>query len=123
LPGCAGAWKIHGSHERAAGGSGGREKAVGSATSIRNYARNYADATKRLTGSTERLSEIGEVAVHRVTDDRIDDWLRFFDHDAFAGNPDWASCYCLEPLHGSGSKREEVALAFLQTTDRARAQG
>ena len=24
---------------------------------IRNYARNYAEATERLTGSTERLSE------------------------------------------------------------------
>jgi GNAT superfamily N-acetyltransferase len=34
--------------------------------------------------------------VHRVTEDRIEDWLRFFDHDGFAGNPDWASCYCLE---------------------------
>lgn len=21
----------------------------------------------------------------------------FFDHEAFAGNPNWASCYCLEP--------------------------
>ena len=64
---------------------------------IRNYARNYAEATERLTGGTERLSEIGEVTVHPVTEDRVDDWLRFFDHDAFAGNPDWASCYCLEP--------------------------
>jgi len=64
---------------------------------IRNYARNYAEATVRLTGSTERLSEIGDVTVYPVSEDRIDDWLRFFDHDAFAGNPDWASCYCLEP--------------------------
>lgn len=64
---------------------------------IRNYARNYAEATERLTGDTERLSEIGDVSVHPVTGDRVDDWLRFFDHDAFAGNPDWASCYCLEP--------------------------
>jgi GNAT superfamily N-acetyltransferase len=64
---------------------------------IRNYARNYAEANVRLTGSTERLSEIGAVTVHPVSEDRIDDWLRFFDHDAFAGNPDWASCYCLEP--------------------------
>jgi hypothetical protein len=51
---------------------------------IRNYARNYAEATERLTG-------------HPVTEDRVGDWLRFLDHDAFAGNPDWASCYCLEP--------------------------
>jgi GNAT superfamily N-acetyltransferase len=65
--------------------------------SIRNYARNYAEATERLTGGTERLSEIADIAIHPMTRDRIDDWLRFFDHDAFAGNPDWASCYCLEP--------------------------
>jgi GNAT superfamily N-acetyltransferase len=64
---------------------------------IRNYARNYADATARLTADTERLPEIADVTVHPVTTDRIDDWLRFFDHDGFAGNPDWASCYCLEP--------------------------
>ncbi len=65
--------------------------------SIRNYAQNYAEAVERLTGGTERLSEIGHVTIHPVTDSRIDDWLHFFDHEAFAGNPDWASCYCLEP--------------------------
>ena len=64
---------------------------------IRNYARNYAEATERLTGDTERLSEIADVTVHPVSEDRVADWLRLFDHDAFAGNPDWASCYCLEP--------------------------
>jgi GNAT superfamily N-acetyltransferase len=64
---------------------------------IRNYASNYAEATERLTGGTERLSEIADVTVRPVTEDRVDDWLRFFDNDAFAGNPDWASCYCLEP--------------------------
>jgi GNAT superfamily N-acetyltransferase len=64
---------------------------------IRNYARNYAEATERLTGDVERLSEIGDATVHPVSEDDIDDWLRFFDHDGFAGNPDWASCYCLEP--------------------------
>src|SRR5262245_19759001 len=64
---------------------------------IRNYARNYAEATERLTGGTERLSEIAAITVHPVTKERIADWLHFFDHDAFAGNPAWASCYCLEP--------------------------
>lgn len=64
---------------------------------IRNYARNCAEAADRLTGDTERLPEIAAITVHPVTKDRIDDWLRFFDHDAFAGNPDCASCYCLEP--------------------------
>lgn len=64
---------------------------------LRNYAVNYAEANDRLTGPTERLEEIGTVTIHPVTEERIDDWIRFFDHDAFADNPDWASCYCLEP--------------------------
>jgi GNAT superfamily N-acetyltransferase len=64
---------------------------------VRNYACNYAEAVERLTGDTERLPEIGDVTVHPVTGDRVDDWLRFFDHDAFSDNPNWASCYCLEP--------------------------
>lgn len=64
---------------------------------LRNFARNYAEATVRLTGSTERLEEIGEITVHPVSAGRIGDWLQLFDHDGFAGNPDWASCYCLEP--------------------------
>jgi GNAT superfamily N-acetyltransferase len=64
---------------------------------LRNYARNYGEATERLTGSAERLSEIGSVIVHPVADDRVRDWVRFFDHEGFAGNPDWASCYCLDP--------------------------
>jgi GNAT superfamily N-acetyltransferase len=64
---------------------------------IRNYARNYAEATERLTGPTERLSAIGDVTVQPMTEDRVEDWLRFFDHDAFADNAEWASCYCLEP--------------------------
>jgi GNAT superfamily N-acetyltransferase len=64
---------------------------------LRNYARNYGEATERLTGGTARLPEIAEIIVYPVTADRIDDWLRFFDHEGFAGNPDWASCYCLEP--------------------------
>lgn len=64
---------------------------------LRNYARNYVEAEARLTGGTQRLSAIGDVTVHPMTADRVDDWLRFFDHDAFADNPDWASCYCLEP--------------------------
>jgi GNAT superfamily N-acetyltransferase len=64
---------------------------------IRNYARNYAEATERLSADTQRLSEIGDVSVHPATGERVKDWLAFFDRDAFAGNPDWASCYCLGP--------------------------
>jgi len=72
---------------------------------VRTYARNYLDAVDRITGNTERRPEIGDVTVHPVTRDRVDDWLRFFDHDAFAGNPDWASCYCLEP-HAPGTPEQ-----------------
>jgi GNAT superfamily N-acetyltransferase len=64
---------------------------------IRNYARNYAEAAERLSSDTERRSEIADVIIHPVSDERVGDWLRLFDHDGFAGNPDWASCFCLEP--------------------------
>jgi GNAT superfamily N-acetyltransferase len=59
--------------------------------------RNYADATQRLTGPSERLDEIGPIAIKEVTAELIGDWLDFFDHDAFVGTPEWAACYCLEP--------------------------
>jgi GNAT superfamily N-acetyltransferase len=77
----------------------GREKHTWSypEESIRNYAINYAEAVERLSGDTERLPEIPAVSVHPITEDRIGDWVRLFDHDGFAGNPDWAACYCLEP--------------------------
>ena len=59
--------------------------------------RNFAEGALRLTGGTERLAAIGAVTVERVTRDRIDDWLDFFDHDAAAGTPQFAACYCSEP--------------------------
>lgn len=59
--------------------------------------RNVAEATQRLTGSTDRLGSIGQVAVHQVSVDRIEDWVDFFDHDGFAGNPVDAVCYCSSP--------------------------
>lgn len=63
---------------------------------LRNFARNNAEASVRLTGSTERLPAIGPITIHPVTPDRVDDWLEFFDHRGLADNPDWASCYCRE---------------------------
>jgi GNAT superfamily N-acetyltransferase len=59
--------------------------------------RNYAEATQRLTGPSERLAELGELTIHPVTEERLGDWAAFFDHDAFVGKPEWAGCYCLEP--------------------------
>jgi GNAT superfamily N-acetyltransferase len=74
---------------------------------LRHYARNYAEACERLTGGIERLPEIGTVTVHPMSEDRVGDWLRFFDHEAFSGNPDWASCYCLEPHVPATPERPE----------------
>ena len=90
---------------------------------IRNYARNYAEANERLTGGTERLSEIADVAVHPVTGALVDDWLRFFDHDAFAGNPDWASCYCLEPHVPATPEQPERAWRETRATVAGRLRG
>jgi GNAT superfamily N-acetyltransferase len=60
--------------------------------------RNVGAGTIRLEGApTERLDTIGTVEVHRVTADRIDDFLDLFDHKVFAGFPQWSACYCLEP--------------------------
>jgi GNAT superfamily N-acetyltransferase len=59
--------------------------------------RNYAEATQRLTGPSERLAAVGELTIHPVTEGRLEDWAAFFDHEAFVGNPEWAGCYCLEP--------------------------
>jgi GNAT superfamily N-acetyltransferase len=59
--------------------------------------RNYAEATLRLGDDTDRVDAIGEIEVYPVTIDRLDDWTEFFDHRAFAGNPEWAACYCFEP--------------------------
>ncbi|HVM10239.1 MAG TPA: GNAT family N-acetyltransferase [Acidimicrobiales bacterium] len=69
--------------------------------------RNFADATQRVDGPTERLEEIGEVTVEPVTG-RLDDWLQFFDREAFAGNFAWASCYCHEPHCLDPNRREET---------------
>ena len=90
---------------------------------IRNYARNYVEATERLTGGTERLSEIAAITVHPVTKERIDDWLKFFDHDGFAGNPDWASCYCLEPHVPTTPEQPERAWRETRATVAERLRG
>jgi GNAT superfamily N-acetyltransferase len=61
--------------------------------------------------------------VHPVTEDRVDDWLRFFDHDAFAGNPDWASCYCLEPHVPATPEQPERAWRDTRATVAGRLRG
>ena len=53
------------------------------------------------------------------------DWLHFFDHDGFAGNPDWASCYCLDPHVPATPDQPERAWRQTRATmaERLRASG
>jgi GNAT superfamily N-acetyltransferase len=37
---------------------------------------------------------VSEVVIRQLTPSLLDDWLGFFDHDAFADNPEWSGCYC-----------------------------
>jgi ribosomal protein S18 acetylase RimI-like enzyme len=39
--------------------------------------------------------DAGEVQVVALSPERAGDFLRFFDNNAFADNPGWASCYCM----------------------------
>ena len=59
--------------------------------------RSYGEALARMTGPSERLDTIGAVEVHRVTEERIDDFLDLFDHRVAVGTPQNGGCYCLEP--------------------------
>jgi GNAT superfamily N-acetyltransferase len=58
---------------------------------------NFGEALLRLTGRRERLESIDSIVVEPVSRERINDWVAFFDHDGFVGNPAWAACYCTEP--------------------------
>lgn len=57
--------------------------------------RNYLERIPALSTDVERRPEIGEVEVRRLSAELVDDVLAFFDRDAFADNPAWASCYCM----------------------------
>ena len=37
-----------------------------------------------------------EIHMEPLTPARAEDFLRFFDHDAFSDHEEWAGCYCLE---------------------------
>lgn len=39
------------------------------------------------------------LTIRELTPDLLDDYLHYFDHDAFTDNPRWASCYCFFYLH------------------------
>ena len=47
----------------------------------------------RWDGATETVK--GPVEIRALRPELADDFLRFFDRDAFMDNPDWSGCYCL----------------------------
>jgi GNAT superfamily N-acetyltransferase len=55
-----------------------------------------------------RLESIGDIEVRDVAPDRVQDYLSFFDCDAFRDFPGWQSCYCME-THRTGSDQEWAA--------------
>jgi GNAT superfamily N-acetyltransferase len=60
--------------------------------------RELAEAHARMTpwdGATKTLAEAPHV--RPLTPALADDFLRFFDSEAFADNPIWATCYCMFP--------------------------
>ncbi|MFT3950611.1 MAG: GNAT family N-acetyltransferase [Oscillospiraceae bacterium] len=36
-----------------------------------------------------------EIEIQKLSADRLEEWLRFFDNAAFSDNRDWAGCYCM----------------------------
>jgi ribosomal protein S18 acetylase RimI-like enzyme len=63
-----------------------------------------------------------EIGVHPLDPDRLEDYLAFFDRDAFADNPEWASCYCLfyhvtdpEWDTRTGAQNREAAAALIRS--------
>ena len=63
--------------------------------------RNYLEREPMLSPDTDRRPEIGDVEVKALSPELVDDVLAFFDRDAFAGKPEWASCYCMaHHVHG-----------------------
>ena len=57
--------------------------------------RNYFEAEARLDGPTDRLDKIAEITIRRIEPALKEDIIEFFDRRAFAGNPQWAMCYCM----------------------------
>ena len=40
------------------------------------------------------MEQSGEYVIRALTPELLDDYLSFFDNDAFADNPGWGHCYC-----------------------------
>ena len=57
------------------------------------------------TAPTPVADSMSEPVIRELTPELLDDYLKFFDNDAFADNPAWAGCYCMY-YHFSGTDEE-----------------
>jgi GNAT superfamily N-acetyltransferase len=71
--------------------------------------RNYCERVDMLAAPGDPVDDVGGVTVAPVDGSRIDAVLDFFDHDAFADNPGWSSCYCMAHHIRGGDRSEEWA--------------
>jgi len=58
---------------------------------------------KKAVGSETMRND--ETVIRELTPELLDDFLNFFDHDAFADNPAWFGCYCMF-FHFTGTYEE-----------------
>ena len=58
--------------------------------------RQLADAIRRTGGWDGRRAKLDpDVEIRRLSPELKDDYMTYFDRDAFPDNPVWARCYCL----------------------------
>src|SRR5689334_13990190 len=67
-------------------------------------------------------SPMSDLVVKELTPSLRDDFLLFFDHVAFADNPDWADCYCY-PYHFADRGKAENRRAASNQIEESRIQG
>ena len=87
--------------------------------------RDILTARSRMTtwdGGRTSLASLPEIRA--LGPERLDDFLRFFDRDAFMDNPIWASCYCFYHHFGgtdaewdqrSGARNREEKSALIRS--------
>ena len=68
------------------------------------------------------MSKTTEITIKELSPSLIDDFLHFFDHIAFADNPDWADCYCY-PYHFSDRGKAQNRRAASNQIKESRIQG
>jgi GNAT superfamily N-acetyltransferase len=72
---------------------------------------DYVDAALRMGPPRPRVQVVEHLDVQPLTPDRLDDFLRFFDYEAFPDNPTWASCYCQFFYIADGERWEQQSAA------------